>query len=178
MGDIFIAFLKSLLYTLVLGTVLYFVGEALPRKPFHADKFPFRPYRWEKEGKLYEKTKIKKWKDRVPDMSKIRKKMVPKRIGIAPKAAQVYRLVQETCVAEFIHILLIFCGFPMLFFWREALWLGWILTLGYALGNLVFVIIQRYNRPMLLSLAKRLERREERQHHAPDDLPEDPDSLG
>ena len=51
MGDIFIAFLKSLLYTLVLGTVLYFVGEALPRKPFHADKFPFRPYRWEKEGK-------------------------------------------------------------------------------------------------------------------------------
>ena len=178
MGDFLIAFLKTLLYTLILGTVLFFIGESLPRKWFHAEKFPFRPYRWEKDGKLYDKVRIKKWKDRAPDMSKIRKKMVPKRLGIAPTSARVYRLVQETCVAEFVHVVLIFCGFFMLFFWRGHLLTGFILTLLYTLGNLVFVIIQRYNRPMLLSLAKRLEKREERQQHAQNNLPESPDSLG
>ena len=173
-----IAFLKTLLYTLVLGTALYFIGEALPRRWFHAEKFPFRPLRWEREGSVYNKIRIKKWKDRAPDMSKIRKKMVPKRLGVAPKAAQVYRLVQETCVAELIHLILVLGGLPILLFWREHLWLGVILTVGYILGNLAFVAIQRYNRPMLLSLAKRLEKREERQQHVQDTLPESPDSLG
>lgn len=173
-----VAFLKTLLYTLVVGTVLHFVGESLPRKSFHAERFPFRPWFWEKGGKLYDKIRIKKWKDRVPDMSKVRKKMVPKRLGIAPKAAQVYRLVQETCVAETVHWVLILGGLFIPIFWREHLLSGAILTVGYCLGNLAFVTIQRYNRPMLLSLAKRLEKREERQKHAQDTLPESPDSLG
>ena len=111
-------------------------------------------------------------------MSKIRKKMVPKRLGVAPKAAQVYRLVQETCVAETIHLVLILGGLFIPIFWREHPMPGAILTVGYCIGNLAFVAIQRYNRPMLLSLAKRLEKREERQNHVQDTLPESPDSCG
>ena len=178
MGDLFFALLKSVIYTMVLGTAMFFIGEALPRKWFKAEKFPFRPFRWEGGGRLYEKVRIKKWKDRAPDMSRIRKKMVPKRIGIAPTPAKVYRLVQETCVAEFVHVVLIFLGFPMLIFWRERLIAGLILSVLYALGNLGFVMIQRYNRPMLLSLAKRLEIREERKKHVNDTIPEGSDPVG
>ncbi len=170
-----ISFLETVLYTVVVGMLLYFVGESLPRKWFSAERFPFRPCKWERDGKLYEKLRIRKWKDRAPDMSRIRKKMVPKRIGIAPKAAQVYRLVQETCVAELVHVVLIVCGIPILLFWRDHFVFGLILTIAYAIGNLVFVIIQRYNRPMLLSLAKRLEKREERQQNVHVHLPENSD---
>ncbi len=173
-----ISFVITVFYTVVVGMGLFFVGEALPRKWFHAEKFPFRPWGWERGGRVYDKVRVKKWKDRVPDMSRVRKKMIPKRLGVAPRAEQVYRLVQETCVAEVIHVALIFCGVPIPFFWREHRICGVILTVGYALGNLVFVVIQRYNRPMLLSLAKRLEEREVRQQNAHRNCAQDSDPLG
>ena len=36
-----------------------------------ADRFPFALWPWEKDGKLFRALRVRKWKDRVPDMSKI-----------------------------------------------------------------------------------------------------------
>ena len=154
------AFLKSLIYCTVLGIAAYFLGESLPRRWFRADRFPFRPWKWEKEGTVYRRIHVQHWKDHVPDMSRIMKNMVPKRLGVCPTSRQVHILVQETCVAETVHLVLCLFAPPIWFFWHN--FIGTALMIAYIGGNLCFVIIQRYNRPALISLAQRLEHREER----------------
>ena len=51
-------FLKSVLYVLICGVASHFIGEALPRRWFHHDRIPFRPWKWEKDGEIYEKIRI------------------------------------------------------------------------------------------------------------------------
>ena len=104
------ALLKSCLFVLVVGILSHYVGEALPRAWFHPDRFPFRAFAWEREGKIYDKLRIRDWKDQLPDMSRVMKDMIPKRVGTCPTAEKVMLLVRETCVAELIHWLLALCG--------------------------------------------------------------------
>ncbi len=158
------AFLKSVLYVIFLGIAAHYVGEALPRKWFVWDRFPYRTWRWERNGKIYDVLGVRAWKDKVPDMSRVMKDMVPKRVGRCPKSKDVYILVKETCVAEAVHVALCLVAFPIYLFWRNQV--GVLLTAIFIICNLPFIIIQRYNRPTLLGLAKRLEQREERRRHA------------
>ena len=161
------AFLKSVIYVLVLGVASHYIGEALPRRWFHWDKPPFRAWKWEQSGVAYKRIKIQLWKDRVPDMSRVMKDMVPKKVGKCPRSEEVWVLVQETCVAEFIHVALCFFAPGVYLFWRNLT--GWLLTLLVVLCNLPFILIQRYNRPILVSLATRLQAREERKRNASND---------
>lgn len=158
------ALLKSCLFVLVVGILSHYVGEALPRAWFHPDRFPFRAFSWEREGKIYDKLRIRDWKDQLPDMSRVMKDMIPKRVGTCPTAEKVMILVRETCVAELIHWLLALCGGVVYLFWKNSV--GVLLSFLVFLGNLPFILIQRYNRPALLALAKRLAAREERKRNA------------
>ena len=71
-------FLYALLYIAALGILSHFVGQALPRAWFSAERFPYRAAEWENGGKVYEKLGIKRWKDFLPDMSRIMPDMVKK----------------------------------------------------------------------------------------------------
>ena len=153
-------FLKSLLYCVVVGFASNLIGEALRRRWFHADRFPFRCAKWERQGKIYEKIQVQSWKDRMPDMSRIMKNMVPKKLEMFPTSAEVYTLIDETCVAEAVHTVLCLLSVVIYFFWKN--YFGVVLIVIYIMGNLPFIIIQRYNRPALLALAQRLEAREQR----------------
>ncbi len=155
-----INFWRSFFYAAIIGISAFFLGESLPRKWFSADRFPFRSWKWENNGKIYDRIRIKEWKDQVPDMSRMVKKMVPKRLGSCPSSADVELLIAETCVAETVHWILFFLSPPIYTFWHNGI--GVFLTAVYAFGNLVFVLIQRYNRPALVSLAGRLKQREAR----------------
>ena len=157
----------SLFYMGLLGIMAHWIGEALPRKWFCWEKFPYRVWFWEREGKIYDRLGIRTWKDRLPDKSRVVKGMVPKKVGICPTSCLVYRLIQETCVAETVHFALCFLAFPICLFWETALGiaLAWI----YILCNIPFIMIQRYNRPALISLARKLEKREERRRGASSD---------
>ena len=53
------------LYLAVIGLASS-AAALLPRRWFHADRFPFRPQRWEHEGKIYEKLAVQRWKDKLP----------------------------------------------------------------------------------------------------------------
>lgn len=154
------AFLYSVLYVVVIGVASHYIGEALPRRWFRYDRFPYRSWRWEKDGKIYDKLHIRVWKDHMPDMSRVMKDMVPKRVGKCPTAAEVHRLVQETCVAEIVHIGLCLCSPVIWLFWCN--WMGVLLCGIFVVCNIPFMMIQRYNRPPLVLLAQRLEAREER----------------
>lgn len=154
------AFLKSVIYVLVLGIAAHYIGEALPRRWFHFDRFPFATRKWEREGAVYESIKIQDWKDHVPDLSRVMKDMVPKRVGICPTSSEVWVLVSETCVAEFIHFALCIFSPGVYLFWKNSM--GIFLACVVVFCNVPFILIQRYNRPTLIALARRLEKREER----------------
>ena len=157
-------FLIFLIYVIVLGLAAHLIGEAIPRRWFLWWRFPYRPWRWERAGRIYERMGIRAWKDRLPDKSRVVKGMVPKRLGRCLSSETVFRLVRETCLAEAVHLALCLCVLPV------GVWLagegGVFFAAVYILGNLPFIMIQRYNRPALVSLGERLKKREERRKNA------------
>ena len=145
----------------IIGILAHILGEKLPRAKFDPEKFPYAPYAWEKDGKAYEKLGIAKWKDKMPDKSKFtfaQNKTVRKSVGGDVSGAHFELLARETCVAEAVHWALIVCVTPLLACAVPGL-SGAVIALCYVLGNLLFVIIQRYNRPRLVAIQKRLEMR-------------------
>ena len=149
--------LYAALYVAALGILSHFVGQALPRAHFDPQKFPDRSADWENGGKVYEKLGIKHWKDRLPDMSKIMPDMVKKKMS-AVKSQGMDVLIAETCVAECVHWALMLLSLGIFFFWRGA-WAVVFWLVYNLLGNLPFIIIQRYNRPRLVMLEQRRKRR-------------------
>ena len=144
-----------------IGLLAHFVGEALPRRWFHYDRRPYLPWSWEDQGRFYEKKlRISRWKDRMVDKSQAVKRSVTKSVGNDANAAHLESLLAETCVAETVHWALILLS-PVLFLtMRPPLSIpGFFL---YVVGNLVSLIIQRYNRPRLAALLRLEQKREER----------------
>ncbi|MDD6213638.1 MAG: hypothetical protein PUB42_00335 [Firmicutes bacterium] len=150
----------TIIYITVIGQACFWGGMLLPREIFCEDKFPYAPFKWEKNGKFYAKFNVKQWKSKVPDMSKVSDLLFPKRIvNTSPEGLD--RLVKESCVAEFVHYILCVLSFGIYMIWKNRI--GVILTALYiVLGNLPYVMIQRYNRPNYISLRNRLMLREER----------------
>jgi cardiolipin synthase len=143
----------------IVGTVgipAFFLGEKLPRSVFDPDRFPYRSFAWEKEGRIYDKLGIQKWKTRIPDMSKYITRPFSKQGNMMRDPNHLRRLVKETCSAEFVHWALIVASpvFPIL---MEEF--GLLSMLVYIVGNLLFVIIQRYNRPRIQKIIQRIEKR-------------------
>lgn len=116
----------------------------------HEDAFPFRPYRFERDGAIYNKIGIKKWQNSVPDMSKILPDRIPAKKLTGDLCKRVPVMIKETCVAELIHIVLCVLSLFCLAIWRGTG--GIIVTALYILGNLPFILIQRYNRPRFVRL--------------------------
>lgn len=153
-------FWRCACYIAATGIFSFFLGRILPKKWFMAEKFPYKEYRFEQGGKFYERLQIHKWQNKVPDMSKIVPSLMPPKKLTGDYEEKLPRMIEETCVAEFIHGLLCFSGLACIGLWQGIG--GWVVSLiNIALFNLPFVLIQRYNRPRLGKLMrKRKERRE------------------
>ena len=147
---------RSVLYLAAISLLSNLAGGCIGRH-FRTDAFPFRPYTFEQNGLFYEKLRIRKWKDRVPDMSRYLR-FLPRKAMTDRSAGRVRLLVQETCVAELVHAALMVLALPVLLCQE---WWATLMVAAYDLGNLPFIMIQRYNRPRLERLAEKLERREE-----------------
>ena len=152
--------LKSFLYVGARGIAAHFVGEALDRERFNENAYPFACRKWEMGGRIYRKLGIRQWKDKMPDMSRIMPDMFPKRLTEAGSPAMVHRLIKETCVAEFIHNCLSILFFIGIWLIHNGSLEGFSLGVFAVLCNLPYVIIQRYNRPMLMRYLERLERKQ------------------
>ncbi len=160
-----VQFVWCLIYMGMLGVLSHYIGEALPRDWFQYDAAPYRPYDWERGGRVYEKIGIRRWKDHMPDMSRVMRDMMPKRLSWGVGAEQVQRLIAETCVAEMIHRVL--CVFSVGIYFIMPTGMGLFLMALYILVfNVPFIIIQRYNRPQLVRLVERLEARKVRIRNA------------
>ena len=67
-------------------------------------------------------------------------------------------LVQETCVAECVHWALTLLSAGIFFLWRSG-WAALLWLVYNVLGNVSFIVIQRYNRPRLQKLAEKTRRK-------------------
>ena len=145
--------LKGVFYLLALSLLAHPVGQALPRRWFSGDRWPWASAPFEKEGRFWRKLGVHRWKDKVPDMSRLLGDMVKKQL--APDGKTDYALlVQETCVAECVHFCLGLLSLGALALCRSG-WMVCIVAVYILLGNLPFQIIQRYNRPRLLRLMRK-----------------------
>lgn len=156
--------LEAALIVIVCGFLSFALGQALPRRWFDFDAFPYRAFGWEKKGKVYDRVRVHKWKDSVPDMSRFVPFMVKKKAALARTPETMARLIRETCVAELVHWALIVLVSPIIAHASGGT-LGAVLGAAYGAGNLSFVIIQRYNRPRLREILSRMEERKSHDSH-------------
>lgn len=157
--------LYTLIYITVIGQACFWLGLILPRNIFDENKFPYRLFKWEKGGKLYDKLRIKKWKSKLPEMSMLTKVIFPKKLKKDMTSADFDRLVKESCIAELSHYVLCILSIGIYYIWKGKI--GLLLTLLYSvLGNVTYIVIQRYNRPHFISVRDKLKLREERRANA------------
>lgn len=148
-------FLKCACYLAGLGILSFVLGRLVPKTWFDYTRFPYRTFAFERNGKLYEALRVSRWQSRVPDMSRLFPKLMPpKKMPARPDEQTLLVMIRETCAAEATHALLMLAGLGVIVIW-PCVW-GVMLYLVYAiLGNLIFIIIQRYNRPRLVRLYER-----------------------
>lgn len=157
-------FSRAAVYLTALALLSHMVGERLPRRWFRPEGRFFAGFAWEQGGRVYERLGIRFWKDRVPDMSRLDPRMQRKQLRAARSREELERLVRETCVAETVHWTLIPLSPLLLWLW-PGLGGAVTLVLYVLLGNLPFILIQRYNRPRLAALLRRPSRRERNLTH-------------
>ena len=137
--------LRCVIYMAFTGIAAFILGRLLPKCWFRGDAFPFRCRMWEQ--KLYKALHVKVWQDKVPDMSRLLPALMPPKKLTADTFSDLPRLSLT--------------GLACLSIWPGIG--GAILTAVYVLlGNVPFIIIQRYNRPRLQKLLAMQQRKLER----------------
>ena len=124
--------------------ILYLVK----RKKYCYESFWFRQKAW--EPGLYEKLGVKKWKKKVELWT-----YDPSEFSTEHHTLE--EIINNMCHAEAVHELIVFAGFSSLLF---AVPFGefWVFFLTAVLAggfDMIFVILQRYNRPRVLAILKR-----------------------
>ncbi len=152
-------FLRCSFYLIFLGFLSFFFGRILPKSWINAENFPFRTYA--REDKFYCRIKVRTWQGKMPDMSRAFPSLMPPKNLAGDYRERLPEMVTETCVAELTHWLLAFLSLPCMLIWQGLG--GVIFALLFFLGNLPFIMIQRYTRPRLIRLAKKIAER----GHAP-----------
>lgn len=146
-------------YVIIVGAVVGKLGQFLPRGRFRYDRFPFKPYFWERDGKVYrDRLHIDRWKDKMTDMSKAGGKVEAKTATRNESSAGLLHTIQEMCVAETVHTVLICLGLSFFAFLRR--WYALFFFVAYTLANLMDIIIMRYNRPRVVRLYERMREKE------------------
>ena len=148
------SFLKCMLYLAALGVLSFLVGRLIPQEWIHADRFPFRCCDWEENGTVYNAFSIRKWQNKVPDMSKLFPRLMQEKKMTRNFREDLPVMIRETCIAEIIHWALCLASLWCLWLWPG--FGGFCVAFLYSVGNLPFIMIQRYNRPRLVGLQARI----------------------
>jgi len=132
------------------------VGAAAHRVPtrfFARDTWVTSARAWERDGRVYERVRIRRWKDRVPDAGEFFDRSASKRTIGSRSQDDIERYLVETRRAEYVHdaIVLVTPAF--------ALWNPWPLRMAMAayaiVANVPCIAIQRYNRARLKRIVAR-----------------------
>lgn len=136
-----------------------FIAYKIPDSKYSPESFLFRERKWERGGRLYEKLfLIKRWKHRLPDGAAAVKGGYRKKSLVDYSDKGLEKFIIETCRAELTHLLAI-PPFVIFGFFAPPVILLYMFIYA-LLVNLPCIIVQRYNRPILLRLrSKKLARK-------------------
>lgn len=155
MYNFFVLLFNSAVYVCFLGLVAGFFFAVIPKKVFYRLSPLFKERRYEKGGIFYNKYfKINQWKDKLPQFSELTRFGFKKASlnNISDEYLEIFKT--ETMRAELTHFVLIILSPLYVFVKPDILH---ILTLtGCILGNIPFIMIQRYNRIRIIKLQSRL----------------------
>ncbi len=164
----------SLFWTLALDCIAWAIIQ--PSVAYLAIKVPpplldhrrwlYRMRGWEKEGTIYQDLfHVKAWKSRLPDAGLVFRDTFSKKQILSSDPQYIQRWVQESCRAELCHWAAML---PALLF---LLWnpphLAIAMLIYAILFNAPLIIVQRHNRPRLLTLLDLLKRRRGRREASP-----------
>lgn len=137
------------------GTTFYhfavrlLIGSLIPNR-FDYRTFWFREKPFEKH--LYRKLKLRRWKGQMPTYD-------PRLFSLEEYSLE--QILRHTCQAEVVHeVIILFSFLPLLFsrFWG-AFPVFLITSLAAAGFDTLFVLLQRYNRPRLVHLMKKQQKK-------------------
>lgn len=150
---------KSIVCLSALGILSFFVGRVIPQRRLNENVFPFKLFNFEHGGRVYDKLRIRHWQKKLPDMSRISKRMMPKELKERSTDGKIDRMIKETCVAELTHAAISILGIFSIMLSKRKM-IGVVLYAMWVLGNFPFIIVQRYNRSRLLRLKSKMDSRE------------------
>jgi len=141
-------------WTVVIDFIAWFIIHTgvvlctihIPSKFFDQGGWLYRSRNWEKHGRIYTKIfKIRKWKEYLPDGSKLLKyRSFPKKRLQEKNDLYFASFLQETCRAELTHwVITLFA--PLFFLWNKP-GVGLIMIVYAVTENLPLIMAQRYNR--------------------------------
>lgn len=113
------------------------------RKRYNYKSFWFNPKKF--EANLYKKLQVKKWKAKVLAYNQ-------DEYSLTKNTSE--EIIMNMCHAEVVHEVIIFVGYlPLLFrFFISEFWFLFITSFLFGGVHMIFVIIQRYNRPRIIKL--------------------------
>ena len=78
-GEKTMEWFHSFLYLVFISIIAFPIGRMIPKHWIKYNCFPFTAYEWEDDGRIYNKIGIRKWMNKVPDMSRIMKKFMKRK---------------------------------------------------------------------------------------------------
>lgn len=97
------------------------------------------------EPRLYKMLRVKRWKDKMPTYK-------PQDFVIREHSPQ--EIINTMCISELVHEVIIVCSFIPIVFSKVwgAFWVFVLTSVAAAVFDLIFVILQRYNRPRVVKV--------------------------
>ena len=134
-----------------------YLTSRVPLRLFDHDGALTRTRSWERGGEVYARLlRVHRWKDALPEAGAMFAGGFAKR-GLATRSAQhLERFIAETRRAELTHWLPVVLSLSF-FVWNPPHVAAWMPIIGF-LGNLPFIVVQRYVRPRLERLRARRRR--------------------
>lgn len=123
----------------------YFIDKIFKNRIDYSNKW-FSPKNFEKQ--LYKKLRVHKWKGKVPTFD-------PEQFDIEKHSFD--EIIRSMCAAEIVHeVIFVFALLPVfLAIPFGDFWVFFITSVLSAAFDLIFVILQQYNRPRVIRLIKR-----------------------
>ncbi len=150
-------FVSVILFAALWHLCVFYLGTHGSEARFDFRKKRYRAFKWEKDGKWYQKyLKIKSWKDRLPQrvpddgFSKERLETVSEEY--------LNEFIMETCRGEWIHFANFLLTFAILLIAPHPFKIP--LALADMLLHMPYIMIQRYNRFRLVRCRERLLRQQ------------------
>ena len=143
------------------SAVVGYSAHRLPRARLAHDGPLTRLRPWERQGRVYERFGIRRWKDRVPELGAAFRGGVSKRALGGRGTATLAEFAAETRRAELVHWAIPLVT-PVFSLWNPP-WLLGAMAAYAVVANLPCLVIQRYNRGRALRVVDRRARHRSRE---------------